>query len=260
MTFTTPIAIAPSTWKINYQQRVLLLGSCFADHIARKMKAYFLPVTVNPTGTLYNPISVARHIGDQAFDVAIVTFGTAWVYVDKKEGIVVDNCQKRPADEFERRRLTTEEIVRLWKPILEKYRDKKFIFTVSPIRHIKDGLHENEVSKGILLQAVDELTDGERVRYFPSYEILMDELRDYRYYAQDMVHPSETAVAYIWERFEETYFGKETEQERNTLHQLWLDMQHRPLHPDSEESKRFEEQVQARYARLKEQYPWVVVS
>ena len=161
--------------------------------------------------------------------VIIITYGTAWVY--EYEGRVVANCHKLPASAFTRRRLTVSEIVAVWKPILERYKEKHFIFTVSPIRHIKDGLHENQLSKGILMAAVEELirqdppqpsrqregveeipSTSERnlspslcregrggashwgIEYFPSYEVVLDELRDYRLYAEDMVHPSAQAV------------------------------------------------------------------
>ena len=218
--------------------------------------------------------------------VVIITFGTAWVY--EYEGRVVANCHKLPASAFTRRRLTVREIVAVWKPILERYKDKHFIFTVSPIRHIKDGLHENQLSKGILLAAVEELirqdppqpslqregveeipSTSERnlspslcregrggashwgIEYFPSYEIVLDELRDYRFYAEDMVHPSAQAVQYVWERFVSTYMSPQTQQQMQTLHRFYQKKHHRILHPDSEESKRFLQQLAEEEKRLK---------
>ncbi|MGN1240514.1 MAG: GSCFA domain-containing protein [Paludibacteraceae bacterium] len=195
--------------------------------------------------------------------VVIITFGTAWVY--EYEGRVVANCHKLPASAFTRRRLTVNEIVAAWKPIMERYKEKHFIFTVSPIRHVKDGLHENQLSKGILLAAVEELTrqfDGAAGRphlheqtmtaadYFPSYEIVLDELRDYRFYAEDMVHPSAQAVQYVWERFVSTYMSPQTQQEMQTLHRFYQKKHHRLLHPDSEESKRFLQQLAEEEKRL----------
>lgn len=276
----TAVHIARSEWSIRYEDRLLLLGSCFSDHIARKMQEYYLQVTGNPFGALYNPISIAHHMTDELLadkDVILVTFGTAWVYVDKLRvergewsvergdlAAVVDNCQKRPAAEFIRYRLTVEDIVSAWRPILERYSDKRFVFTVSPIRHRKDGLHENQISKAILLQAIDSLTAQRsdsasgQVSYFPSYEIVLDELRDYRYYAEDMVHPSAVAVEYIWERFRDTYIYEEsTRVSMRELHQLWRDTQHRMLHPETEEAKRFAQHVQAEKDRLRIQYPWI---
>lgn len=276
----TAVHIERSEWSIRYEDRLLLLGSCFSDNIARKMQEYYLQVTGNPFGTLYNPISIAHHMTDELLadkDVILVTFGTAWVYVDKLRvesgelsvergdlAAVVDNCQKRPAAEFIRYRLTVEDIVSAWRPILERYSDKRFVFTVSPIRHRKDGLHENQISKAILLQAIDTLTAQRSdsasalVSYFPSYEIVLDELRDYRYYAEDMVHPSAVAVEYIWERFRDTYIYEESMRaSMRELHQLWRDTQHRMLHPETEEAKRFAEHVQAEKDRLRIQYPWI---
>ncbi len=199
--------------------------------------------------------------------VIIITFGTAWGY--EYEGRVVANCHKLPASAFTRRRLTVNEIVAAWEPILEQYKDKHFIFTVSPIRHIKDGLHENQLSKGILLAAVEELTrqfDGavgrphpheqtmSAVEYFPSYEIVLDELRDYRFYAEDMMHPSAQAVQYVWERFVSTYMSPQTQQDMQTLHRFYQKKHHRILHPDSEESKRFLQQLAEEENRLKSKF------
>jgi hypothetical protein len=201
----------------------------------------------------------------QQASVVIVTFGTAWVY--EYEGEVVANCHKLPANRFIRRRLTVNEIVDMWQPIIASMPDKHWIFTVSPIRHIKDGLHENQVSKAILLQAVDRLismslsynlsTETLHCSYFPSYEIMLDELRDYRFYAEDMVHPSAVAVDYIWQRFVETYMTTDTQQEMRILHQLWRDRHHRFLHPDSPEAEQFAEHIKTRLQQLQPRYPWL---
>ena len=261
MKLLTPVDISPAPWKIGYEDRIVMLGSCFVDAIARKMNEYYFRITSNPTGTLYNPISIARHIDllDEA-DVAVITFGTAWVYVDNATRQVVDNCQKRPASDFTRRRMTVEEIVALWQPILERYADKRFVFTVSPIRHVKDGLHENQLSKSILLLAIEKLTANSqqlKAVYFPSFEILLDELRDYRFYADDLVHPSTMAVNYIWERFSDTFFTASTQEEMRALHQLWLDRHHTLLHPDSPEAKAFLEHLAERTITLQKRYSWL---
>ena len=158
--------------------------------------------------------------------VVIITFGTAWVY--EMNGKVVGNCHKLPEKCFTRRRLTVDEIVEAWRPVLEQYKDKHWIFTVSPIRHIKDGLHENQLSKATLLMAVEQLAN--QSAYFPSYEIVLDELRDYRFYADDLVHPSALAVNYIWERFVETFCTPKTQNELILQHKKWKHNQHRPLH------------------------------
>ncbi len=304
--WTTPVYIAPSNWHIGYADKVLLLGSCFADNVAAKMEEYYFQVTANPFGTLYNPVSIANalmlqevpelveygglwhsmyHHGEcsaadkdaaigrcresirvlqTAFrkaSVVIVTFGTAWVY--EYGGEVAANCHKMPANLFARRRLGVEETVRVWQPIVAAHPDKHFIFTVSPIRHIKDGLHENQLSKSTLLLAVEQImsacSEGAgRACYFPSYEIMMDELRDYRFYADDMVHPTPLAVNYIWERFVEIYMTKETQQEMHALHQLYCDRHHTLLHPESAESVRFAQRLKEKEAALGVRYPWIL--
>ncbi len=285
----------PSDWKIGYEDRILMLGSCFSDEIGEQMQQRHLPVTCNPFGTLYNPLSIANAINyklqiknyelplveydglwhsmahhgsfshpakeetetavrasiesmQKAFadaTVVIVTFGTAWVYEWNKESggwnqesgfrsqdkYVVANCHKMPESWFSRRRLSVEEIVAAWRPILEQYKDKHWIFTVSPIRHIKDGLHENQLSKATLLMAVEAIShQHSAVSYFPSYEIMLDELRDYRFYADDLVHPSSLAVEYIWERFTETYCTSQTRNQMQVEHKRWKFEHHRPLH------------------------------
>jgi len=261
MEFSTKVSITNNAWQIQVEDHILMLGSCFSDNMADKMKEYYLQVEANPAGTLYNPISIAHHMDDAEVlkaDVIIITFGTAWVY--ELNGKVVDNCGKRPASLFTRRRLTVDDIVGAWRPILERNAKKRFIFTVSPIRHIKDGLHENQISKGILLQAIDHLQQGAigKIDYFPSYEILMDELRDYRYYAEDMLHPSATAINYLWERFRIRYiYSQSTADKMHLLHQLWLDKNHKQLHPESDEAKKFEQKVEQEYKSLKRKFPWI---
>ena len=167
--------------------------------------------------------------------VVIVTFGTAWVYelsaISHQPSVIVGNCHKMPEKWFRRRRLTVEEIVEAWQPILAQYPDKRWLFTVSPIRHVRDGLHENQVSKATLLMAVEAIrSQHSEVSYFPSYEILMDELRDYRFYADDLVHPSSMAVEYIWERFCETFCTSQTINAMHIAHKEWKFAHHRPLH------------------------------
>lgn len=310
MKLYTTVHVIPSETKIGYGDKILLLGSCFADNIGAKFEEHYFQTTINPFGTLYNPASIAKAVLDMGYgpsgmglvehnglwhsmmhhgsysgvdkeeviarceesriqmrealqqaNVVIVTFGTAWVY--EYEGEVVANCHKLPANRFVRRRLTVNEIVDMWQPIIASMPDKHWIFTVSPIRHIKDGLHENQVSKAILLQAVDRLTSIQSnslmgsQSYFPSYEIMLDELRDYRFYAEDMVHPSAVAVAYIWQRFVETYMTTDTQQEMRILYQLWRDRHHRFLHPDSPEAQQFAEHIKTRLQQLQPRYPWL---
>jgi len=291
MKLQTIVDIKPSEWKIGYEDKILMIGSCFSDEIGEQMKQRYLNVTCNPFGTLYNPLSIAQAIhyqlptandplplveydglwhsmahhgsfsrptkqeAEQAVresietmqkalreaTVVIVTFGTAWVYELTNERMneltnerIVGNCHKMPESYFTRRRLSVEEIVAAWQPILERFPDKHWLFTVSPIRHIKDGLHENQLSKATLLQAVaglePEQASHSGVSYFPSYEIMLDELRDYRFYADDLVHPSSMAVNYIWERFVDTFCTNQTKNELVLQHKRWKHEHHIPLH------------------------------
>lgn len=132
----------------------------------------------------------------------LVTFGTSWVYKHIDRDIIVSNCHKHPAWEFRRELLTVDDIVNRWSGIVKAYPDKRFVFTVSPIRHKKDGMHGNQISKAILLLAVEHLTGiFHNTRYFPAYEIVLDELRDYAWYSDDQVHPSKEAVNIVWKRF-----------------------------------------------------------
>ena len=296
MKLYTSVDIVPAVRQIGYGDKILLLGSCFADNIGAKFAEHYFQATINPFGTLYNPASIAAaitNVGNSqlvehnglwhsmmhhgAFSdkdkeqliarceqsrallqralmeasTVVVTFGTAWVY--EMEGQVVANCHKLPASRFTRRCLTVNEIVEMWQPIVASMPDKHWIFTVSPIRHVKDGLHANQISKAILLQAVDQLGQS----YFPSYEIMMDELRDYRFYAEDMVHPSAVAVEYIWQRFVDTYMNKDTQSEMRVLNQLWRDNQHRMLHPDTDEARTFLQRLAERKAQLQQRHPWI---
>ena len=311
MELLTKVQINPSETKIGYQDKILLLGSCFADNIGEKFGEHYFQATVNPFGTLYNPASIMKaitlsfehdnkhyilqhnglwhsmmHHGSfshpdknellsrynesltimrnalQEASTIVVTFGTSWIY--QMEGMVVANCHKIPAERFRRDCMTVDRIIDMWLPLLVQIPNKHWIFTVSPIRHIKDGLHANHLSKATLLQAIDTLIVNARglnpssiYSYFPSYEIMLDELRDYRFYAEDMVHPSQVAVDYIWQRFVETYMTVDTQGEMRTLYQLWRDRHHRFLHPESEEAQTFAERIASRVQNLKEQYPWL---
>ena len=172
-------------------------------------------------------------------DWVILTFGTAWVY--EKEGKVVANCHKQPASHFVRRRLSVAEIVERYSRLFEGVlRDKKVILTVSPVRHIGDGLQENSLSKATLRLAVEELVSKyENACYFPSYEILIDDLRDYRYYADDLAHPSKMAVDYVWERFCEAVLAEEAKAKMPLVEQIVAAAEHRPFNPESEAHKTF---------------------
>lgn len=174
-------------------------------------------------------------------DLLILTLGTAWVY--ERQGEVVNNCHKLPAEDFTRRRLSVDEIVTVWSRLIpaltEQAPDISVLLTVSPIPHYRDGAHESRLSKAILLLAAERLTElfPDRVSYFPSYEIMQDELRDYRFYDRDMAHPSDQAAEYIIERFRECYLREESGPTLQKWEKVRRQLNHRPL-TDSRESLR----------------------
>ncbi len=185
-------------------------------------------------------------------DWVILTFGTAWVY--EREGRVVANCHKQPAKEFCRRRLSVQEIVERYESLFEGVlRDKRVILTVSPVRHVGDGLQENSVSKATLRLAVEELVAKyENASYFPSYEIVVDDLRDYRYYGDDLAHPSKMAVDYIWEKFCDAVLAKSAREKLPQVAQIVAAAEHRPFNPESEEHKLFCRKMLARAEAMPE--------
>lgn len=196
-------------------------------------------------------------------DCLLLTFGTAWVYEQKETGYIVGNCHKQPEKNFVRRRLTVGEIVQdytsLLSGLLARNPKLKVLFTVSPIRHVRDGLHANQLSKATLLLAIDQLQAAfpENVFYFPAYELVLDELRDYRFYADDMVHPSEVAVRYVWERFSSVCFPPETLWIMEESENIRRALAHKPFHPGSKEHKRFLGQIVLKIDRLNGKYPYL---
>lgn len=278
----TPVEDRDTKVKISPEDRTIILGSCFADNIGRKIKEIGFNVCVNPFGTLYNPASISRAVDRLAsgkpftedecrmmgsgaglvcsfshhtsfarktvqefLDNAnaalaeasgffrdcnrmIITLGTSWCYRHTGDGLIVSNCLKRDAKEFTRERLAVDETVRLLRHITGDGR-RKTVFTVSPIRHLKDGAHGNQLSKAALLLAVDEVcSDSGNCDYFPAYEIVMDELRDYRFYAEDMLHPSLQTVDYIWERFRDSVVPEKDREKVRDMEKAYRRSLHRP--------------------------------
>lgn len=199
----------------------------------------------------------------QHTDIFFVTLGTAYVYKWKETGEIVGNCHKFPAELFLRHRVSVDEVVEEWKPLVEKLLkinpNAKVIFTVSPIRHWKDGAHENQLSKSILHLSIDALQHifSENVLYFPAYEIILDELRDYRFYAEDMMHPSSVAVDYVWERFSETYFSESTRLLMKEWGRIAQDLRHRPLNTEVASYRSFLEQTRRKLQRFSTNYPQI---
>lgn len=266
MKFRTEINVAPFERPIDHTRRGFSVGSCFADRIAGRLTRYKFPLTSNPTGVLYNPFSIADLLETAppelaAADYVLVTFGTAWVY--EEGGRVVANCGKRPAHLFTRRRLSVEEIVGRFEGLMRGVlRDKQVVFTVSPVRHLKDGFEENSLSKAVLRLAVAEIVvrHPAGAHYFPAYEILNDDLRDYRFYAADLTHPSESAVEYIWEKFTGAAFGPETRRLLPQIENIVRATEHRPFDPDTEEHKKFRASMLASAHELASAYPRVDMS
>lgn len=282
----TPVETGHSAVCISLNDKIFVLGSCFADNMGQKMADLGFDVCVNPFGTLYNPVSIcnsvarltsgipfskdecvqmgagaglvcsfshhtsfARRTEDEFLQVAnaslkeaslrwkaaskvIITLGTAWIYEYIRSGETVSNCLKIEAKEFTRRRLSVRETATLLMNMVARHPEKEFIFTVSPIRHLKDGAHGNQLSKSTLLLALDEVLAKfpERCEYFPAYEIVLDELRDYRFYSPDMIHPSAQTVDYLWSRFVRFAMPESELPALDARRRELLRAQHRPIH------------------------------
>lgn len=194
-------------------------------------------------------------------NVLIVTFGTSYVYEFIKTKQIVGNCHKIPAKQFKRYMLSVDDIVNQWSTIIEKLREVneglKVLFTVSPIRHLKDGAHGNQLSKATLLLAIDQIINNESdCYYFPSYEILLDELRDYRFYADDMIHPSPLAIHYIWQKFSDSYFSDSTKEIIKKWNNLLSAISHRPFNEETDEHKHFIRQTLLKLQEFQDKYPY----
>ncbi|MCR8669043.1 GSCFA domain-containing protein [Aestuariibaculum sp. M13] len=213
---------------------------------------------------LHNLNAALRQTQDQINQTThvIITLGTAWVYRFKETNAFVANCHKVPQRQFDKVLLTVdevkvslEEIKRMIKSVNPK---ANIIFTVSPVRHIKDGFTENTQSKAHLISAIHQLVNQENVFYFPSFEIMMDELRDYRFYNDDMLHPSSVAVDYIWEKFCSIWISKEAQKTMESVNEIQKGLQHKPFNPDSEAHKTFlgrleikKEEIQNKFNHIK---------
>lgn len=295
--------IPPLPQRIDLHDEMLMLGSCFVDSIGNQLQAHKFNVSVNPIGTLFNPISifdgfnialgkrplrplakrndmyfswdthsrwsgtnpeqVQTALSEQFKGIAktaknakwiMVTLGTAYVYEHSTTGEVVANCHKFPQQDFNKRLLTTNEIIAAFEATYTHVQavnpQIKWLFTVSPVRHIKDGLVENNQSKAALIQAVAALVQhNQNCHYFPAYEIMIDELRDYRFYKSDMIHPNEQAVNYIWEAFQKTCLNDHSANFCKDWNKLLTAVNHQPLHVESQEHQSF---LKATKRKLKE--------
>lgn len=244
MLFRTEVDVAKGDFEIRAAERMLFVGSCFADNLGRRFVENRFPAVVNPYGVMYNPASILHTVekvaGEVKPRVAVFTLGTNHIYVLKETGEIVDNCQKRPQRLFEERELTVDECCDYLAKAVEILQCK-VIVTVSPIRYAKYGYHESVLSKSVLLLAVAQLQKmyPHVVSYFPAYEIMNDELRDYRFYKEDMLHPSEQAIEFIWEKFRTAYFGKGAERFLEEWKPIKEALGHKPFNPDNEEYQKF---------------------
>lgn len=190
----------------------------------------------------------------------IITLGTAWVYKYLETNKVVANCHKIPQQQFKKHILSVQDIVHALQSIISQVKqvnpNVNFIFTVSPVRHIKDGFIENTQSKSHLITAIHQVLDNQS-HYFPSYEIMMDQLRDYRFYNDDMIHPSNKAVQYIWDSFKEVWFDDTTEKTMQTVALIQKGLQHKPFNASSEAHIKFLEQLVAKQEQLQKQFPFI---
>lgn len=298
MKFRTEIDIEPWSKPLDYDSRIVCLGSCFADNIAKCLERNKFQVTASPTGILFNPASIERSLrlmhsryriteqdviesdgrwlsydfhssisggsreesiaqmqcaidaGNEALSSAthlIVTLGTAWVYRRRDNGTIVANCHKQPAMLFSRELLNVEHICSSLRTIMELF-EGDVVVTISPVRHIGEGLVDNSLSKALLRVAVEQIKQEypTRLTYFPAYEILVDDLRDYRFYGDDLVHPSSQAIAYIAERFFKAATTPACQQLMQRVEHIVTAANHRPMNPHSEKYRDFcRKQLQA---------------
>jgi len=197
-----------------------------------------------------NSLNLQSETNDDMIDGAdylFITFGTSWVYELKKTGAVVSNCHKLPSDSFRKRLLNSDEITVEYFQLINSLQnlnpDLKIVFSISPIRHIKEGFSENMLSKSILKVAISQLTQHfDNVYYFPAYEIMIDDLRDYRFYKKDKIHPNEVAVDYIWDKFSESFFRESTLKSLAQIERVKKAMHHRVFNPNSEAHVKFKKQ------------------
>lgn len=303
--FRTKVIPKISPDKINLQDSILALGSCFVQNIGKKLDEYKFQININPFGTLFNPLSIFKLVNQAALikpieekgivesngvfhhydlhsdlskldkkilleranselqhiganlpktSIIIYTFGTSIVYEQKETGEIVANCHKVPSKNFNRRLLTIDEIVKAFETnyamVKRANPSVRFIITVSPVRHQKDSFEQNNVSKSTLRLACEQMVSKyEDVEYFPAFEIMMDELRDYRFYAEDMLHPSPVASEYIWQKFQDVFFDDRLKQFIVKWEKVRKALAHKPFNKESERHQLF---IQKTISLLKE--------
>lgn len=310
MKFRTQIKIKEVDPTIDHNSKLVLLGSCFSEHMQEKFEYFKFQHCSNPYGILFHPLAIEKALkecleqkvykkedldfindswlsfqhhskfsGRDASQVlsqinkeilttgralknashVIVTLGTSWVYRKKSDHQIVANCHKIAQNKFSKELLAIDEITHSLTNMVSRIkrdnREVKFIFTVSPVRHSKDGLEENALSKARLLQAIHEVKDDKNVFYFPAYEIMMDDLRDYRFYTRDLLHPNEVAIDYIWDLFIHSWMDKNTRKIMEEVQKIQKSKQHRPFDPESTQHKLFLKKLEKSIDALKKTYP-----
>lgn len=262
MEFRTIVDIPTPEFTIEPQEKMLFVGSCFADNIGKRFVDEMFLATVNPLGVMYNPASILHTIQsiEDAPRVAFLTLGTNHVYILKETGEIVDNCRKRPARLFHEEELTVDECAEYLQMAVDilysRNKDVQVVVTVSPIRYAKYGYHGSQLSKATLQLAADKLVKANvNCTYFPAYEIVNDELRDYRFYREDMLHPTDQTVEYIWQRLQETYLSNAAKDFIESWRPLKEAIRHRPFNPDGAEYIAFANKTKENIAKLRLQYP-----
>ena len=313
MQFRTEIKFDSPSFVINHHDKILSIGSCFAENIGRKLDEYKFNILSNPFGVLYNPASISNSIelaiqnkelsnDDFVFnqsewhsflhhsdfssedknklitetnssfrkchdfllnvDIVIVTFGTANVYRYKKSGRVVSNCHKIPQSEFIQNLLTIDDVANYCNSIIENIisvqPQTKFIFSVSPVRHVKDGFIKNTKSKATLILGIEKaINNSPNCFYFPSFEIFIDDLRDYRFYKEDLVHPNDFAIEYVWNIFKEKMLSQKCKVILDEINPVVQAAKHRIRNPKSLESQKFIKQMLSKIQSLKNKFPYI---
>ena len=309
MQFTTKIPIQKSSFPIDYDSKILLLGSCFAENMGEKFEYFKFQTIVNPFGIIFNPVSleklIRRSIEKRKFtendiffhndlwhcfevhselsnsdkDVfleslndlirstnkqlsdsthIIITLGTSWVYQNIASNEIVANCHKVLQKQFTKELLSILQIEESLESIISLVHSVnpncKFIFTVSPVRHIKDGFIENTLSKAHLISAIHKIINHHPLpnTYFPAYEIMMDELRDYRFYGEDMLHPNQTAIDYIWIQFFQNYISESEFGLMNDICSIQKGLNHRPFNPNTKSHQKFLEATKIKIGKIQE--------
>ena len=275
MEFRTIVDVEDPGFRIEPCEEMLFVGSCFADNIGARFKEEKFRATVNPFGVMYNPASILHTVERLSLAepsilgslrTAFFTLGTNHIYRLNETGEIVDNCQKRPQSLFTEEELTVDECANYLQKAIDILRaanpDIRVVLTVSPIRYRKYGYHGSQLSKSTLLLAVNKVIEMFNVSclmfnvtYFPAYEIINDELRDYRFYAEDMLHPSSQAVEYIWQRLSEVYLSDAAKQFIKEWQPLKAALNHKPFNPESQEYRIFMDKTMLKIAELQKKYP-----